>query len=303
MEFFWTLGSLALILALVEARGQASEYENPGWKVDGYNSGRGSGRSAECVDIPEDLRLCHNVGYSQMLLPNLLDHDSMAEVRLQASGWVPLVLNNCHPGTQALLCSLFAPVCLERAMPPCRWLCEAVRAGCSPVLENFGIAWPDMLNCDAFPQDDLCIVNTTQTAFSGPSPVCPSCDTDPKMEVILEHMCASEFAIKAEIREVRGEPSDRRVILEKRRRLLKGSLRKREVRKLVPLLRGGADCPCPALERPGGGATAYLLTGHTADGRHLLTGIHRWDRASPAFRRAMRAYRANRCPVLHTVSK
>ncbi|KAJ8347047.1 hypothetical protein SKAU_G00284480 [Synaphobranchus kaupii] len=303
------LCSLALILAQISVHSRASEYEYLGWKLDGYNSGRGYAKSLQCVDIPEDLRLCHNVGYSQMLLPNLLDHESMAEVRQQASSWVPLVLKGCHPGTQVLLCSLFAPVCLERAVPPCRWLCEAVRDGCSPVMEAFGFPWPDMLTCDKFPQDDVCIVNTTgnttqmghpTTFTAGPSPVCPSCDVETEMEVILEHMCASEFAIKAKIKEVTRERSDRRVILEKRRRLLKGDLKKKELKKLVLLLKNGADCPCHQLERLG---NTYLIMGRKVDKQHLLTGIHQWDKGSPEFRKAMKAHQSHKCPAFHTVFK
>lgn len=34
-----------------------------------------------CVDIPRNMSLCHDIGYHKMRLPNLLDHDTMAEVR------------------------------------------------------------------------------------------------------------------------------------------------------------------------------------------------------------------------------
>ncbi|KAJ8260584.1 hypothetical protein COCON_G00163070 [Conger conger] len=301
----WRLESLALVLSLVTAHSQASGYGTPGWKLDGYSSGRDYARPLECVDIPKDLQLCQGVGYSQMLLPNLLEQESLAEVRLQAGSWVPLVLKGCHPGTQVLLCSLFAPVCLERPVPPCRWLCEAVRDGCLPVLEGFGYPWPDMLACDKFPQDDVCILNTTgngtQTSFTGPSPICPSCDTENKMEVILEHLCASDFALKAQVKEVRREGSGLRVLLEKRRRLLrKGSLRKRDLKRLELLLQEGAHCPCPQLERLG---LPYLLTGVRGGQQPLLTGIHAWDRTSAPFRRALRAYRRNQCPPSQTGSK
>ncbi|KAJ8388641.1 hypothetical protein AAFF_G00132060 [Aldrovandia affinis] len=311
MECFSSLlfrrsSSLALALALVSVCGRASEYEYLGWKLDGYNSGRSYGKSLQCVDIPEDLRLCHNVGYGQMLLPNLLEHETMAEVRQQAGSWVPLVHKACHPGTQVLLCSLFAPVCLDRPVPPCRWLCEAVRDGCLPVMEAFGFPWPEMLACDKFPQDDVCIANTTansthSTAFTGLSPACPPCDNEMEMETILEHMCASEFAIKAKIKEVRQEQSDRRVILEKKRRLLKkGDLKKRDLKKLVLFLKNGADCPCQQLEQLG---NMYLIMGRKVDEQHLLTGIHRWDKSNAEFRKAMKAMRRHKCPAFHTVFK
>jgi len=59
---------------------------------------------------------------------------------------------------QVFLCSLFAPVCLERPVWPCRSLCEAVKAGCVDRMLKYGFPWPDMLRCDQFPSDnDLCI--------------------------------------------------------------------------------------------------------------------------------------------------
>jgi len=44
---------------------------------------RGSlgGPSAKCIDIPANLSLCRGIGYGQMRLPNLLDHDTVKEVR------------------------------------------------------------------------------------------------------------------------------------------------------------------------------------------------------------------------------
>ncbi|XP_023834389.1 secreted frizzled-related protein 1 isoform X3 [Salvelinus sp. IW2-2015] len=193
----WRIIPLALTMAVV-SMSRASEYEYLSWKSDLYNGGRSYGKPPQCVDIPEDLRLCHNVGYNQMLLPNLLEHETMAEVKQQAGSWVPLVHKSCHPGTQVFLCSLFAPVCLERPIYPCRWLCEAVRDGCTPIMESFGFPWPEMLTCDKFPQDDVCIAMTAPNATeatkpTGYSPICPPCDNEMKTDIILEHMCASEF--------------------------------------------------------------------------------------------------------------
>lgn len=168
-ESFWRMIRLAVTVALVSVC-RASEYEYLGWKSDAYNGGRSYGKPPQCVDIPDDLRLCHNVGYNQMLLPNLLEHEIMAEVKQQASSWVPLVHKNCHPGTQVFLCSLFAPVCLERPIYPCRWLCEAVRDGCTPIMEAFGFPWPEMLTCDKFPQDDVCIAMTQPNTTEATQP-------------------------------------------------------------------------------------------------------------------------------------
>lgn len=156
----WVFIAAVLFLPLLNA-----EYEEYVWESDGY------GRSPQCMDIPHDLRLCFNVGYGQMLLPNLLEHETIAEVKQQAGSWVPLVHKACHPGTQVFLCSLFAPVCLERPTYPCRWLCEAVRDSCTPIMQSFGFPWPEMLKCDKFPDGDLCIaMNNTNSDDMDKSP-------------------------------------------------------------------------------------------------------------------------------------
>lgn len=159
-ELCWRMIRLALTVGLIGSACSASEYEYVNYRPDAYSGGRSYSKPPQCVDIPDDLRLCHNVGYDKMLLPNLLEHETMVEVKQQASSWVPLVHKHCHPDTQVFLCSLFAPVCLDRHIYPCRWLCEAVRDGCSPIMEAFGFPWPEMLTCDKFPQGDMCIAMT-----------------------------------------------------------------------------------------------------------------------------------------------
>lgn len=123
-----------------------------------------------CVDIPRNLSLCHGVGYDKMRLPNLLDHDTVAEVTQQAGSWVPLQNVHCHVDTQLFLCSLFSPVCLDHSIYPCRSLCERVRRGCEGRMRTYGFPWPDMFHCDKFPVDnDMCIASRTKTE-PGPPP-------------------------------------------------------------------------------------------------------------------------------------
>lgn len=148
------------------------------WGLGGGGGG-GGGRNQQpvCVDIPSNLSLCYGVGYKQMRLPNLLEHDTMTEVGQQAASWVPLVSVRCHGDAQLFLCSLFSPVCLERSMSaifPCRSLCEAVRAGCEGRMRAYGYPWPDMFRCDKFPLDnDMCIASQTQPPPGPPPPAAP----------------------------------------------------------------------------------------------------------------------------------
>lgn len=132
------------------------------WNRDWFQAGGGGfgGRMSQgkCIDIPSNMTLCLGIGYSQMRLPNLLEHDSVKEATQQAGSWVPLLNIRCHPDTQVFLCSLFAPVCLDRPIWPCKSLCEAVKAGCEGRMGKYGFPWPEMLRCEKFaPDNDLCI--------------------------------------------------------------------------------------------------------------------------------------------------
>uniref|UniRef100_A0AAF6ZDH4 Secreted frizzled related protein 1 n=1 Tax=Bos taurus TaxID=9913 RepID=A0AAF6ZDH4_BOVIN len=217
-------GALLALAAGLLAAGSASEYDYVSFQSDigAYQSGRFYTKPPQCVDIPADLRLCHNVGYKRMVLPNLLEHETMAEVKQQASSWVPLLNKNCHIGTQVFLCSLFAPVCLDRPIYPCRWLCEAVRDSCEPVMQFFGFYWPEMLKCDKFPEGDVCIAMTPPNATEASKPqgttVCPPCDNELKSEAIIEHLCASEFGWSLSSAPQKTEPqTPRKCVLWKRR--------------------------------------------------------------------------------------
>ena len=139
----------------------ADPYSNDGWMAD-WNPDwallGGRINQPKCVDIPSNMSLCRHIGYTQMRLPNLLEHDTLQEVTSQAKSWNPLIGIRCHPDTKLFLCSLFSPVCLDRPIWPCRSLCDAVKNSCQGFMSKYGYPWPEMLRCDKFPLDnDLCI--------------------------------------------------------------------------------------------------------------------------------------------------
>uniref|UniRef100_A0A3Q2ECA0 Secreted frizzled-related protein 1 n=1 Tax=Cyprinodon variegatus TaxID=28743 RepID=A0A3Q2ECA0_CYPVA len=296
----WRMIRMLWTVALMSAYG-AQEYDFMEWDPPRYNTGPIYGKTPQCLAIPEDLRLCYGVGYPQMLLPNLLEHETMAEVKQQASSWVPLVHKRCHPGTQVFLCSLFAPVCLDRPIFPCRRLCEAVRDGCTPIMEAFGYPWPEMLTCDKFPDHDVCI-SMTPNATESPESAVFSCWIVLGQNVfsIFSH-CVSTTAIKAKIKEVKRENTDRKVILQKRKKMVKaGNLKKKDTKKLVLYLKNGADCPCQQLDNL---TNQYLIMGRKVDKQYLLTGIHKWDKSNKEFKKAMKTLKTHKCPEFTNVFK
>ena len=152
--------NLTLLVAVVMATG-----------IDGYGSKFYGSQHSTCVRIPEDLKLCYGIGYSEMILPNLLRHETLQEVKQQATSFVPLLRQGCHVHARIFLCSLFAPVCVKEhptPIPPCRSLCRDVERSCAPVLREYQFDWPSMLNCSQFSEDGPC-VNLNNTVSSVPT--------------------------------------------------------------------------------------------------------------------------------------
>jgi len=177
-----------------------------------------------CVDIPTNMTLCHDIGYTKMRLPNLVDHDTLHEVTQQSMSWIPLLNIKCHLDTQLFLCSLFSPVCLERPIYPCRSLCQAVRAGCEGRMQAYGFPWPPMLDCDKFPLDnDMCITaqsvrsasdnmevdsreqgSNKQTQHNkGRTCSAKPCDQHLTAENILDNFCQADFVVKVRMAKIR----------------------------------------------------------------------------------------------------
>lgn len=64
--------------ATADFRGYDRDYMAD-WRSD-WAGLTGRMNNPKCIDIPANLTLCRDIGYSQMRLPNLLDHDTIREV-------------------------------------------------------------------------------------------------------------------------------------------------------------------------------------------------------------------------------
>lgn len=106
----------------------------------------GNGK-CETTTIPICKGLQH---FNMTLFPNFLNHDTRDEAALEVQQFSPLVQFGCSPDLSFFLCSLYAPSC-SAPFKPCRDLCISVKKGCLPILEEFGIPWPEKFACDKFP--------------------------------------------------------------------------------------------------------------------------------------------------------
>uniref|UniRef100_A0A2K6GWK8 Secreted frizzled-related protein 1 n=1 Tax=Propithecus coquereli TaxID=379532 RepID=A0A2K6GWK8_PROCO len=130
--------------------------------------------------------------------------------------------------------------------------------------------------------------------------VCPPCDNELKSEAIIEHLCASEFALRMKIKEVKKENGDKKIVPKKKKPLKLGPIKKKELKKLVLYLKNGADCPCHQLDNL---SHHFLILGRKVKSQYLLTAIHRWDKRNQEFRNFMKKMKNHECPTFQSVFK
>ncbi|KAJ3601596.1 hypothetical protein NHX12_032564 [Muraenolepis orangiensis] len=102
---------------------------------------------------PISIPLCTDIAYNQTIMPNLVGHYNQEDAGLEVHQFYPLVKVQCSPELKFFLCSMYAPVCtvLEKAIPPCRSICERAKLGCEALMNKFGFQWPERLRCEHFP--------------------------------------------------------------------------------------------------------------------------------------------------------
>ncbi|XP_069504129.1 frizzled-8 [Ambystoma mexicanum] len=132
-----------------------------------------SSKELSCQEIT--VPLCRGIGYNHTYMPNQFNHDTQDEAGLEVHQFWPLVEIQCSPDLKFFLCSMYTPICLEdykKPLPPCRSVCERAKAGCAPLMRQYGFAWPDRMRCDQLPQqgnpDTLCM-DYNRTEPGGPA--------------------------------------------------------------------------------------------------------------------------------------
>ncbi|XP_074520243.1 frizzled-7-A-like [Halichoeres trimaculatus] len=149
---------------------------------------------------PISIPLCTDIAYNETIMPNLLGHANQEEAGLEVHQFYPLVQVRCSEDLKFFLCSVYAPVCtvLDRAIPPCRSLCERARQGCEALMNKFGFPWPERLRCEGFPihgAGEICVGQNVTDADSQTShpAVLPTSRTNP------EFTCPPQLQVPAHL--------------------------------------------------------------------------------------------------------
>ena len=107
---------------------------------------------------PHILKQCQSLNYSTTL-PNLRGQTDPDDIENEFLQFEILFRYNCSNALLVLLCSIYAPFCgfdstsnSSVVLKPCQNLCNHVYDGCIGVFNEFQYQWPEILNCEKFPQ-------------------------------------------------------------------------------------------------------------------------------------------------------
>ncbi|MBN3300698.1 SFRP5 protein, partial [Amia calva] len=252
------------------------------------------------------MALCQDIGYRDMRLPNLLGHESLGEAVQQAASWLPLLARECHPDARMFLCSLFAPICLDRFISPCRSLCEEVRGSCAPIMACYGFPWPEILRCHQFPSDTLmCIPSVTSGNATHPDrrkavprASCRDCELEEPASVkeVLDAFCAHDFVVKVRLSRLNGSSAGlAQFTLDPRVEVLKhGPLLGAQVHDRLRLwLERDATCVRNMTRRSPAGS--YLVLGSAHGERLVVLKAYSWQKRDRTLAAAARKWKRHRC--------
>ncbi|XP_077132641.1 secreted frizzled-related protein 5-like [Ranitomeya variabilis] len=258
--------------------------------------------SSRCMTIPKHMPLCYGIGYTEMRIPNLLEHETMAEVIQQSSSWLPLLARECHPDARIFLCSLMAPICLDGIIKPCRSLCEAVRNSCAPIMACYGYPWPEILKCEQFTIDHgMCIStisNDTRTAGTVPRASCRDCELDEASSAkdILDTFCANDFTAK--IRIIRRNTTSSSVSdfdVDSRVDVIKhGSLSRGDI---LPRLQQWLDLDATCVQNimRGTRSGTYVVSGEVQKDKIVVHNAYAWQKRNKNLHFAAKKWKHHKC--------
>ncbi len=128
-----------------------------------YSSTEAGKVKCEKITIP----MCKSLNYSMTRFPNRFQHENQKEAALEVHQFWPLIHVGCSSQLKFFLCSLYAPVCNDAKLLPCRSVCKHARKGCIKIMKTYGFMWPEKLNCDLFPEkkdNPLCLAKESYLA-------------------------------------------------------------------------------------------------------------------------------------------
>lgn len=127
--------------------------------------------NTRCELINIDMCRTPDIKYNYTIFPNMHNHKNQYEAHEALLLFNMLIESHCSPYIRFYLCSEFVPMCTfktvngpalndeidEHLLKPCKSMCLNVKNNCEMLLITIGMRWPNILDCDRLPENDLCI--------------------------------------------------------------------------------------------------------------------------------------------------
>ncbi|XP_046987649.1 atrial natriuretic peptide-converting enzyme-like [Schistocerca americana] len=133
------------------------------------------------ICLPVIVTFCHyhKIPYNYTMFPNYMGHFTQRDAQTELEVYDVVVDVRCYELAALFLCSVFVPKCGPNGdlVRPCRGLCKETKRRCGFFLEVFGLALPDYLECDLFPEDpdtNVCVGHreVAEAKLRAQKPVC-----------------------------------------------------------------------------------------------------------------------------------
>nr|XP_023018355.1 uncharacterized protein LOC111507297 [Leptinotarsa decemlineata] len=132
-----------------------------------------------CLTVIVQFCKQHGIPYNFTVFPNYIGHFGQRDAEQELEVYEAVVDVKCYDLAALFLCSLFVPKCGPSGgvVRPCRSLCLETKRRCGFFLDVFGLALPEYLDCELFPEStnpNLCVGHheVKQAKLHEARPVC-----------------------------------------------------------------------------------------------------------------------------------
>lgn len=109
------------------------------------------GDSQKCLLLDAALPFCSSMTGKLFLVPNYLNHSTVAQVQVLLHNWAWLLTSRCHHSLEWFFCLLLVPKCGSLVpLLPCRSFCEVLKDSCWTLLDEGRLP----VECHALPDEE-----------------------------------------------------------------------------------------------------------------------------------------------------
>lgn len=109
------------------------------------------GESQKCLLLDTALPFCSSMTGKLFLVPNYLNHSTVAQVQVLLHNWAWLLKSRCHHSLERFFCVLLVPKCGSLVpLLPCRSFCEVLKDSCWSLLDKGHLP----VECHALPDEE-----------------------------------------------------------------------------------------------------------------------------------------------------